>query len=260
MTFQYQVRHGGDFLLDGRVEDRQPPVFFHLVRHYTRQGYHPLGDPPYPEGIFQQFGLPRQGDPEDPRIIFSDTLAYEDIRVIRDHCKDLLEGSGFFQVQDPASGEIYYTRAGNFSINANNQIVVGSAQTGRPVEPAITIPNDAVGIVVQANGEVSYRQQGSSQLQQAGQIQLATFVNPDGLLKLGENLYAETDASSTPITGTPGQSGIGLVRQGILESSNVEPVQELIDLITTQRSFELNSQAVKAGDEVLQLIANLRRF
>jgi flagellar basal-body rod protein FlgG len=171
-----------------------------------------------------------------------------------------IEGNGFFQVQDPASGEIYYTRAGNFSINANNQIVVGSAQTGRPVEPAITIPNDAVGIVIQANGEVSYRQQGASQLQQAGQLQLAAFINPDGLLKLGENLYAETDASSTPITGTPGQNGIGLIRQNMLESSNVEPVQELIDLITTQRSFELNSQAVKAGDEVLQLIANLRRY
>jgi flagellar basal-body rod protein FlgG len=170
----------------------------------------------------------------------------------------VIEGNGFFQVMDP-SGEMVYTRAGNFNLNATGQLVLGSAQTGRLLEPAINIPQDATAIVINPNGEVRYRQTGTSTLQQAGQLQLATFVNPDGLLKLGENLYAETDASGAPTTGNPGTSGLGRIRQGALEASNVEPVQELIDLITTQRSFELNSQAVQAGDQVLQLITNLRR-
>ena len=91
-------------------------------------------------------------------------------------------------------------------------------------------------------------------------MQLATFVNPDGLENLGENLYRETDASGTATVQTPGNTGAGVLRQKALESSNVEPVQELIDLITTQRAFELNSQVVQAGDQIMQLIANLRRF
>ncbi len=170
----------------------------------------------------------------------------------------LIEGEGFFQVLDP-SGEIYYSRAGNFSVNANGQVVTGSAGIGRPLEPAITIPQDATAVEVSPDGIVSVQQPGSSTLNEVGQIQLATFINPEGLLKLGENLYAETGASSAPITGNPQTNGLGQVRKGMLEASNVEPVQELIDLITTQRSFELNSQTIQAGDQILQLISNLRR-
>lgn len=170
-----------------------------------------------------------------------------------------IEGRGFFQVQDP-SGEIRYTRAGNFSINANGSLVLGSASDGRVLEPAITIPTDATDIVISADGQVQVRQAGSPQLQQVGQVQLATFINPEGLLKVGENLYAQTDASGAPTVGNPGVTGAGVLRQNALEASNVEPVQELIDLITTQRAFELNSQAVQAGDQILQLVANLRRF
>jgi flagellar basal-body rod protein FlgG len=170
-----------------------------------------------------------------------------------------IEGAGLFQVLDP-NGQTLFTRAGNFSINANGALVVGSAQTGRLVEPQISIPQDTTGIVISSDGIVSVRQAGQNQLSQVGQMQLATFQNPQGLLKLGENLYAETDASGSAITGNPGTNGIGLVRQNSLEASNVEPVQELIDLITTQRAFELNSQAIQAGDQILQLVANLRRF
>ena len=100
----------------------------------------------------------------------------------------------------------------------------------------------------------------SPQLTQAGTIQLAIFPNPEGLLKKGENLYRETDASGTAQLTDPGTQGAGALRQNMLEASNVEPVAELIDLITTQRSFELNSQTVQAGDQILELIANLRRF
>jgi flagellar basal-body rod protein FlgG len=170
-----------------------------------------------------------------------------------------IEGKGFFQVIDPSSGQTVYTRAGNFSVNANNQLVVGSASTGRVLQPAISVPTDTTGIVIAADGRVMIQQAGQSQMQQAGQLQLATFVNPEGLLKMGENLYSQTDASNAPVVGNPGQQGLGQLRQNMLEASNVEPVQELIDLITTQRSFELNSQCIQAGDQILQLISNLRR-
>ncbi|RIK79813.1 MAG: flagellar basal-body rod protein FlgG, partial [Planctomycetota bacterium] len=170
-----------------------------------------------------------------------------------------IEGDGFFQVTD-SDGTIVYTRAGNFSQNAQGQLVMGSASTGRLLEPSIQIPQDATEIVVSPDGIVSVRQPGQSALSQVGQLQLATFVDPEGLLKLGENLYAETEASGAATVGNPGVQGVGRVRQGTLEISNVEPVEELIDLITTQRAFELNSQAVQAGDQMLQLVANLRRF
>lgn len=170
-----------------------------------------------------------------------------------------IEGRGFFQLQDP-SGVTVYTRAGNFDVDANGNIVMGSASSGRLLQPSLTIPNDATGIVINPDGLVFVRQFGVAQLQQVGQIQTAQFINPDGLLKLGENLYGETPASGAPVQGNPGQVGLGVIRQGFLEASNVEPVGELIDLITTQRGFELNSQAIQAADQVLQLVNNLRRI
>ena len=111
-----------------------------------------------------------------------------------------------------------------------------------------------------SDGQVQFRTAGVPQLQTAGQIQISTFIDPDGLLKIGDNLYQETAASGTPTPGNPGDNGAGVVRQGALEASNVEPVQELIDLITTQRAFELNSQVVQAGDQVMQVATTLRRF
>lgn len=171
-----------------------------------------------------------------------------------------IEGNGFFQVVDPGSGDILYTRAGHFDINANGALVMGSANIGRLLEPSITIPPDATEISIGTDGSVDFRQPGSDTLSNAGQLQLAVFQNPDGLLKLGDSLYSATDASGTATPDVPGTNGIGRLRQSTLEASNVEPVQELIDLITTQRSFELNSQTVQAGDQILQLIANLRRF
>jgi len=169
-----------------------------------------------------------------------------------------IEGPGFFKLTDP-TGEIVYTRAGNFSINANGQIVQGSAETGRLLEPAIVIPPDAQGIVVSPDGKVYVRQPNTPALTQVGTIELAMFINPEGLLKKGESLYSETNSSGPARSIQPGQQGVGVVRQNMLEASNVEPVNELIDLITTQRAFELNSQVVQTGDQIMQLIANLRR-
>ena len=168
------------------------------------------------------------------------------------------DGTLLYELMDP-SGEIMYTRAGNFSINSNGQIVEGSAQTGRLLEPPIVIPQDAQGIVVSADGKVSVRQPNTPTLTQVGTIELAMFINPEGLLKQGENLYSETNSSGTVRSLQPGQQGVGTIQQNALEASNVEPVTELIDLITTQRAFELNSQVIQSGDQIMQLIVNLRR-
>jgi len=181
---------------------------------------------------------------------------------LQDTGRDLdiaIEGPGFLQVQDPVTQNFLFTRSGNLNVNANGQLVIGSAQTGRLLEPPITIPPEATAISINSTGQVMTRTAGTTALQQQGAIQLASFINPDGLLKMGENMYMQTDASGAANLQSPGTNGLGVVRQGSLEASNVEPVKELIDLITTQRGFELNSQAIQAGDQILQQIANLRR-
>lgn len=169
-----------------------------------------------------------------------------------------ITGKGFFQVQDDS--RTLYTRAGAFTRNATGQVVLASAGRGRLLEPPITIPDDATRIDISQGGIVSVEQAGSGVLTQVGTIQLARFINPEGLVPVGENLFAETEASGPAILGDPGLDGFGALRQGFLEMSNVEPVTELVDLITTQRSFELNSQVIQAADQNLQLIATLRRF
>ena len=167
-----------------------------------------------------------------------------------------IQGQGFFQIKDP-SGTIYYTRAGNFSQNATGQIVMTSANVGRLLEPAITIPQDATNISISTAGVISYQAPGQQTLSQAGTIQLANFINPQGLVQIGENLFQETEASGTAQTSAPGATGFGTIQQGSLEQSNVDPVSSLIDLITTQRSFEMNSQTIQAGNEIWQTINNL---
>jgi len=137
-----------------------------------------------------------------------------------------IEGRGFFQVKDP-SGYIYYCRAGHFAQNGSGQIVVESAHTGRLLEPAITIPNDATSLSINSVGVVSYRSPSSQKLQQAGTIQMANFINPAGLMKIGENLYQESDGSGTCQTGCPGSNGFGKIRQGWIERSNVDLRQEI---------------------------------
>lgn len=179
---------------------------------------------------------------------FQDTGSQYDMAIV---------GDGFFKVT--FDGQPYYTRAGNFSINANGDMVMGSANSGRILDPAVTIPPEATDVVIHDDGTVQFRQPPATTFNTAGNITVSVFQNPEGLLKRGDNLYEETPASGAAQDQTPGQSGAGLIRQGTLEASNVEPVQELIDLITTQRAFELNSQTVQAGDQILQLVANLRR-
>jgi len=172
-----------------------------------------------------------------------------------------IEGEGFFQVQAIDNGEqvVAYTRAGNFTRNSEGNLVLGSSE-GPRLEPAISIPEDATEITIGRNGEVRVRQPGSATLTTLGQIELARFVNPEGLRQIGRNLYVETDASGVPLTGNAQEDGLGALQQGMLESSNVDPVRELIELIQTQRGFELNSQSIQSADQALQVVSNLRRF
>jgi flagellar basal-body rod protein FlgG len=169
-----------------------------------------------------------------------------------------IQGGGFFQALDP-SGQTYYTRAGNFARNSNGNMVFGSATTGRLLQPPIVIPPDASDIVISPDGTVSVRQPNNQQLSQIGKIELAHFINPEGLIQQGENMVAESQASGSPVLGTPGQDGMGTLQQSALEHSNVDPVSSLIDLISTQRSFEMNSQAVKVGDSMMQIVNSMVR-
>lgn len=172
-----------------------------------------------------------------------------------------IEGDGFFQVTSIENGDeiTAFTRAGNFTFNAEGTIVLGTSE-GPILEPPITIPSDVQDISVSRSGQVFVRQPGSNTPTEVGQIELARFVNPEGLKQIGANLYAETVASGAPVTGPAQQDGLGSIQSSFLEQSNVDPVRELITLIRTQRAFELNSQSIQSADESLQVVSNLRRF
>lgn len=173
----------------------------------------------------------------------------------------MIDGDGFFQVgveDDRAPGGVAYTRAGNFTLNADGEIVLANDQ-GRRLEPNITVPDDAERVEILRTGEVFVRLPGQEEPQQIGDIELANFINSTGLRQVGENLYVETAASGPPLTGEPEQDGRGGLLQGHLESSNVDPTSELINLIRTQRAYEMNSQSIQAADEALQVVAQLRR-
>ncbi|MCH8923151.1 MAG: flagellar hook-basal body complex protein [Planctomycetes bacterium] len=153
-----------------------------------------------------------------------------------------ITGKGFFQITDAdARGGVLYTRAGSFSVNANGDLVIGSARSGRLIEPAINIPQGTVDVTISNDGRVTLTA-GDGTTSQAGPIQLASFINPEGLLPLGENLFAETDASGTSTVADPGTLGFGQIQQGCLEQSNVEPVRVICELTDTLRMLRLLSR------------------
>ena len=159
-----------------------------------------------------------------------------------------IQGRGFFQVLMP-EGDIGYTRDGTFQIDSNGQMVMSN---GYPLEPAITIPSEAQSITIGSDGSVSVLQAGQTAASIVGNVQLADFINPTGLQPVGENLFKETSASGSVTTGTPGQTGLGAVTSGALETSNVNVVTELINMIETQRAYEMNSKAISTADQMLQ--------
>jgi flagellar basal-body rod protein FlgG len=164
-----------------------------------------------------------------------------------------ISGSGFFQVQLP-DGTTAYTRDGSFHLDAQGQLVTSS---GYPLQPAITIPANALTITVARDGTVTVAQPGQATPTQVGALQLANFINAAGLQSQGENLYVETAASGTPTTNTAGTNGLGTLSQGYVETSNVNVVEELVNMIQTQRAYEINSKAVQTSDQMLQRLSQL---
>jgi flagellar basal-body rod protein FlgG len=168
----------------------------------------------------------------------------------------VIQGKGFFQVRRP-NGEIAYTRAGQFQVDRDGNMVTSD---GNPLEPQITIPQQAQSVTIAADGTVSYTQPGQTAAQIAGQIQLANFTNPAGLNSIGNSMFTPTDASGEPTVGLPGgQEGLGTLQQGYLEQSNVNIVEEFINMIVSQRAYEANSKVVKAADEMYSMVNNLRQ-
>jgi flagellar basal-body rod protein FlgG len=164
-----------------------------------------------------------------------------------------VKGNGFFQVTMP-DGTLAYTRDGSFQVDSQGRLVTSN---GLPIANGVTVPSTAQSVTIGADGTVSVVLPGTAAPSQIGTIALANFVNPAGLAPNGQNLYTETAASGTPITGTAGTNGLGSLMQGYVETSNVNVVQELVTMIQTQRAYEMNSKAVTTSDQMLQKLAQL---
>lgn len=165
-----------------------------------------------------------------------------------------LNGDGFFQIELP-NGEIGYTRDSIFQVNQDGEIVTTQ---GFPLQPGFTVPADTLDISISTEGQVQVKVQGAVALQDLGQIQLANFINPAGLEAIGDNLLLESEASGTPVVGNPNSENFAAIRQGAVESSNVNVVEEITNLITAQRAYELNSQVISTSDDMLGTITQLR--
>ena len=164
-----------------------------------------------------------------------------------------IEGAGFFQVAMP-DGNTAYTRSGNLKLDGEGRITTSD---GYPIQPEITIPEDALQVTISQTGVVSAIVGGDTTSTELGNIDLADFVNDAGLLAIGKNLFRETEASGTALVGTPGENGIGTLLQGYVENSNVNLVEELTQMISAQRAFEINSKVISTSDEMMQTVTNM---
>lgn len=164
-----------------------------------------------------------------------------------------INGSGYFQIMMP-DGEQAYTRDGAFQVNQNGQLVTAD---GYQVLPAVTIPGNATSVTIGTDGTVSATLPGSAQAQQIGQVQLASFINPQGLQPLGNGLFVQTNASGAPQVGQPQNNGLGSVQQGYLEQSNVNIVESMVDLISSQRAYQLGTEVAKGADNEMSYLANM---
>jgi len=165
----------------------------------------------------------------------------------------MVQGDGFFQILMP-DGSLQYTRDGSFNSDGNGSVVTAD---GHPLDPPITIPSEATGVVVGTTGQVSITLPNGQPNQVIGQIQLARFQNEAGLESQGQNMFSSTDAAGQVINGAPGEAGFGTIDQGFLEASNVSVVNEMVNLIVTQRAYEVNTEAIKASDQMLSQADNL---
>ena len=165
-----------------------------------------------------------------------------------------VQGKGFFQITLP-DGTTAFTRDGTFQLDATGQIVTHDGYT---VQPGITIPSNAIDVTINNSGEVLVKLEGQVALSNTGQLQISTFLNDAGLEAVGDNLFKETPASGTPTAGTPGSTGFGTILQGFLETSNVNAVEEISNLISAQRAYEMNSKVIQTSDEMMGTLTALR--
>lgn len=187
------------------------------------------------------------------RIVATEKLHTQGNLIQTNNALDVaIDGRGFMQVLMP-DGTVAYTRDGSFKVNSQGQLVTAG---GYQLQPAVTIPSNAQSVTIGSDGTVSVKVSGSTTPTQVGSITLSDFINPAGLQAIGKNLYAETAASGTPQNGTPGQNGLGMLAQGSLESSNVNVVEELVNMIETQRAYEMNSKAIQTSDQMLAYVNN----
>ncbi len=222
---------------------KQRPIFNDLLyENATQPGGFTSQATNYPSGLQQGTGA---------NVVATEPIVTQGSLQQTGNSLDLaINGAGYFQILLP-TGQIAYTRDGSFQMSAQGQVVTAS---GNPLQPPITIPRGAQSITIGTDGTVSVQLQGQANPSQVGLIQLANFVNPAGLQNMGGNLATQTEASGAPITGQPTQNGLGSVAQGYLEESNVSVVDEMIDMIATQRAYELNTQAAKSVDNMLSYL------
>ena len=221
------------------------PVFEDLLYQNVRQvGAQSSQDTELPSGLQLGSGV---------RVVATQKMHTQGNILQTDNNLDIaISGRGFYQVLMP-NGDINYTRDGSFQLSSNGQVVTSG---GLELEPAITVPDDAISVTIGRDGTVSALQPGNAAPVELGQIELADFVNPVGLEPIGENLFRESVASGAPNVGVPGENEFGSLIQGSLETSNVNVVEELVNMIETQRAYEMNSKAISTTDEMLQFVTN----
>ncbi|MFK8047115.1 MAG: flagellar basal-body rod protein FlgG [Halioglobus sp.] len=220
-------------------------VFADLLYQNVRQvGAQSSQDTQLPSGLMMGTGV---------RTVATEKLFTQGNLQQTDNQLDMaIQGRGFFQVLMP-DGSQAFTRDGSFQMDAQGQLVTSG---GFQVQPSISIPENAQSLTIGADGTVSVRLPGSTAISQIGNVQLADFVNPAGLQPIGDNLFLESSASGSPQSGNPGLNGLGTVSQGYVETSNVNVVEELVNMIETQRAYEMNSRAISTTDQMLQYVAN----
>lgn len=222
---------------------KERAVFEDLLYQTVRQpGAQSADDSQLPSGLQLGNGV---------RVVGTQKLFESGDLEVTDESFDVaINGSGFFQVQMP-SGEIAYSRNGEFHLDSESRLVTAE---GYLLDPEITLPDDTQTLIIASDGTVSVTLPDDADAEEVGEIELASFVNPQGLEAIGQNLYLETAASGAPSVGTPGEDGLGTLEQGMLEGSNVNATEELVDMITTQRAYEMNSKVISAADEMLSFI------
>lgn len=222
---------------------RSRAIFEDLLYQNVRQvGAQSSQDTQLPSGLMIGTGV---------RVVATEKLFTQGNLAQTENMLDMaIQGRGFFQILLP-DGTQAYTRDGSFQVDNQGQMVTSA---GYILQPSVTLPENALSVNIGSDGTVSVRQPDSSAVSQVGTIQLADFVNPAGLQPIGENLFLESNASGSPQTGNPGLNGLGTVFQGYVESSNVNVVEELVNMIETQRAYEVNSKMISATDDMLQFV------